>query len=58
MVREKMNLYFPSNDEIESYTTMMRLAGPYWFSVTSGDFDSDIINPDYYLKYYNNTNTL
>ena len=58
MVREKMNLYFPSNDEIESYTTMMRLAGQYWFSVTSGDFDSDIINPDYYLKYYNNTNTI
>lgn len=58
MVKEKMNLYFPSNDEIESYTTMMRLAGPYWFSVTSSDFDSAILNPNYYLKYYNNTNTL
>lgn len=52
MVADKMDVYFPAKHPAKSYELMMRLAGPYWFSVVAHDFDSDILNTDHYLSYY------
>ena len=52
MVKNKMSLFFPDKEVIVSYETMMRLAGPYWFSILGVDYTGDILNPDYYLKFY------
>jgi hypothetical protein len=51
MVAAKMLRYFGAPTDIESYETMMRLAGPYWFSVVLSD-DGEILDPDHYLSYY------
>jgi hypothetical protein len=52
MVANKMSLYFPEVDEVESYITMMRQAGPYWFSIVAAEYRGDILNPDHILRYY------
>ncbi len=52
IVRNKMLLYFDSDDEKKSYETMMRLAGPYWFSIIAEDQQGDILNPDHFRLYY------
>ena len=52
MVEAKMSLYFPNKDIIQSYETMMRIAGPYWFSIIGSDYTADILNPDYCFKFY------
>jgi hypothetical protein len=31
---------------------MMRIAGPYWFSIVAQEYRGDIFNPDHYLRYY------
>jgi hypothetical protein len=51
MVEQKMSMYFP-DDNATSYETMMRLAGPYWFSIVAHDYRGDILHPDHYLQYY------
>ena len=56
MVESKMSLYFPCFPNVaprSSYETMMRLAGPYWFSILARDYRGDILNPDHHLSYYN-----
>lgn len=52
MVEKKMSFYFPNKDIIKSYDTMMRIAGPYWFSIIGRDYSGDILNPDYCFKFY------
>jgi hypothetical protein len=52
MVEAKMSLYFPNKDIIKSYEAMMRIAGPYWFSIVGSDCEGDILNPDYCFKFY------
>jgi hypothetical protein len=52
MVEDKAGIYFPENDPIRSYEMMMRLAGPYWFSIVSRDPQGDILDPNHYLYYY------
>ena len=52
MIRDKMSLYFWDKSAVTSYETMMRLAGPYWFSIMAVDYDGDILNADHYLYYY------
>lgn len=52
MVEDKMDLYFENDDLIKSYETMMRLAGPYWFSITAKNYEGDILSPDFYLEFY------
>jgi hypothetical protein len=53
MVSKKMTMYFPHDDPKKSYDAMMRLAGPYWFSiVASDDYQGGILDPDYYTSYY------
>ncbi len=53
MIAQKMIAYFPENDARKSYESMMRLAGPYWFSIVARDYQGDILAPDHYLSYYN-----
>jgi hypothetical protein len=50
MVARKM-LYFPGKNDVERYTKMMKLAGPYWMSCVSKNEDADILDPDHYLTY-------
>jgi hypothetical protein len=52
MVEEKMFIYFPEDNDVKSYQAMMRLAGPYWFSIVAQDHRGDILNPDHYRHYY------
>jgi hypothetical protein len=52
MVSSKMSIYFPSASDVSSYEQMMRLAGPYWFSIIAQDYRDEILNPDHYLCYY------
>jgi hypothetical protein len=52
MVEDKMSIYFYNGNDLKSYETMMRLAGPYWFSIMASDDSHDILNPDHYLQYY------
>ena len=52
MVKDKMSLYFWDANEVKSYETMMRLAGPYWFSIMASDYQGGILNADRYLRYY------
>ncbi len=52
MVAQKMMAYFPDKDPSKSYEFMMRLAGPYWFSIVARDYQGDILDPDHYLSYY------
>ena len=52
MVAQKMMVYFPERDPSKSYETMMRLAGPYWFSIVARDYQGDILDVDHYLSYY------
>jgi hypothetical protein len=50
MVAGKM-LYFPGKNDVERYTTMMKLAGPYWMSCVTKNEDVDILDPDHHLTY-------
>lgn len=43
--------YFDADTTEEQYRRFMKLAGPYWFSCVSADYDSDILSPDHYLTY-------
>lgn len=52
MVETKMSLYYNNSDPIKSYEKMMRLSGPYWFSIAAKDYPGDILNPDFQQKYY------
>jgi hypothetical protein len=52
MVNQKMNLYFPHADPKKSYDAIMRLAGPYWFSIVARDYNDEILDPDHYTTYY------
>ena len=52
MVKTKMSIYYKNNDPIKSYVNMMRLSGPYWFSIAAKDYAGDILNPDFQQKYY------
>lgn len=52
MVARKMMTHFPDNDLRKSYESMMRLAGPYWFSIIARDSQGDILDPDHYLSYH------
>ncbi|MBF0360959.1 MAG: hypothetical protein HQK49_08100 [Oligoflexia bacterium] len=54
MIVRKMLMYFGNKNPNYSYETMMRLAGPYWFSIVARDYTDDILNPDYYTTYYSN----
>jgi hypothetical protein len=51
MVKRKMSVYFPDKDPLKSYETMMRLAGPYWFSILARESGDDILEPNHYLSY-------
>jgi hypothetical protein len=52
MAFNKMSLYYPDSNPTVSYDSYMRLSGPYWFSIVARDYDGDVINADYYLRYY------
>jgi len=52
MIKAKMSIYYPNSDPVKSYEIMMRLAGPYWFSIAAKDYTGDILNPDFQHKYY------
>lgn len=56
MVTKKMSIYFQNSDLVKSYESMMRLAGPYWFSIFARDTDGYIFDPDHYLSYYDEEN--
>jgi hypothetical protein len=51
MVARKMRHFFPGKNDVERYTTMMKLAGPYWMSCVTKNEDVDILDPDHHLTY-------
>ena len=50
MVQSKMLMYY--GDDATSYEKHMRLSGPYWMSVVSENKNANILDPDYYERYY------
>ena len=58
MVSQKMTSFFPENSPRKSYETMMRLAGPYWFSIVANEYRGEILDPDHYLSYYKSGHSL
>lgn len=52
MVSQKMALCFPDDDPKKSYDQMMRIAGPYWFSIVANEYKDEIIDADYVLDFY------
>jgi hypothetical protein len=53
MLKDKMSLFRNKNRSIsEIYHTMMCLSGPYWFSIIAQNHAGDILDADYYKKYY------
>ncbi len=52
MVSQKMAMCFPDDNPVKSYEQMMRMAGPYWFSIVANDYQGDIIDADYVLDFY------
>ncbi len=50
MVLSKMLLYY--GEDTTSYEQHMKLSGPYWISVVSENKNGDILDPDFYERYY------
>lgn len=50
MLESKMLIYY--GEGTKAYEDHMRFSGPYWISVVSENDNSDIFDPDYYKRYY------